>query len=272
VESVLEFPDLLRLIDERSTAFRAALASAPSLDVHVPTCPEWTLFDLVQHLGQGRRRWAATVAAGPAAAPPAASDWQGTTPDPRDREALVAWLTASTGQLVDALREAGPDRGCWTWWDTSQSPQTCGAVARHQLQEVAVHTYDAQLAVGAPQSLSDEVALDGVEEFLSTCCATTSAWPHEPAAVDYHATEGRSWRLWLSADGARAARLPEPGTTSGTMSGTVSGEAPDAADASARGTASELVLALYGRMPVDSLELDGDRRLFDQLIAWDPGE
>jgi len=25
-------------------------------------------------------------------------------------------------------------------------------------------------------------------------------------------------------------------------------------------------------MPVDSLELDGDRRLFDQLIAWDPGE
>jgi hypothetical protein len=45
-----------RLIDERSTAFRAAIASAPSLDVQVPTCPEWTLSDLVQHLGNGRRR------------------------------------------------------------------------------------------------------------------------------------------------------------------------------------------------------------------------
>ena len=33
---------------------------------------------------------------------------------------------------------------------------------------------------------------------------------------------------------------------------------------------SELVLTLYGRIPVDSLKLDGDRRLFDQLIAWDP--
>ena len=75
-----------------------------------------------------------------------------------------------------------------------------------------MHTYDAQLTVGAPQPLPDEVALDGVEEFLSTCCATTSAWPHEPAVVDYHATEGRSWRLWLSADGARTARLPRPGT------------------------------------------------------------
>ncbi|MFD7917128.1 hypothetical protein ACFV30_41725 [Streptomyces sp. NPDC059752] len=42
--TTLEYPALLRLIDERSTAFRAAVASAPSLDVQVPTCPEWTLF------------------------------------------------------------------------------------------------------------------------------------------------------------------------------------------------------------------------------------
>jgi hypothetical protein len=48
VDRTLEFPDLLRLIDERSTAFRAAVASTPSLEVPVPTCPEWTLFDLAQ--------------------------------------------------------------------------------------------------------------------------------------------------------------------------------------------------------------------------------
>ncbi|HEX2771756.1 MAG TPA: maleylpyruvate isomerase family mycothiol-dependent enzyme [Micromonosporaceae bacterium] len=267
MDNSLEFPDLLRLIDERSTAFRAAVSSAPSLEVPVPTCPEWTLFDLVQHLGEGRRRWAGTVAAGPAA-PPARSGSEGAAAAPREREAQLAWLAASTQQLLDALREAGPDRGCWTWWGTSQSPQTCGAVARHQLQEITVHTYDAQLTLGAPKPLPDEAALEGVEEFLATCCATTSAWPHEPAAVDYHTTEGRSWRLWLSADGARTARLPQPGT----MPAAAAGEDPDPADASARGTASELVLALYGRIPVDALTLDGDRRLFDQLIAWDPDE
>ena len=129
MEKTLEFPDLLRLIDERSTAFRAAVSAAPSLDEQVPTCPEWTLFDLVQHLGEGRRRWAATVAAGPAAAPPARSGSEGAPAAPREREALLARLAASTQQLLDALREAGPDRGCWTWWGESQSPQTCDAVA-----------------------------------------------------------------------------------------------------------------------------------------------
>jgi uncharacterized protein (TIGR03083 family) len=262
VQNTLDFPDLLRLIDERSAAFRAAVAAAPSLDVQVPTCPEWTLHDLAKHLGEGRRAWAATIAAGPDAT--AKSVPQGDSSAPREREALLAWLAASTQELLDALREAGPDRGCWTWWGKSQSPRTCAAVARHQLHEIAVHTYDAQLTVGAPQPLSDEVALDGVEEFLSTICTTTVAWPHEPAAVDYHATEGRSWRNWLSGDGARFDRLPEPGT------GPAADEKPDAADASARGTAHELVLGFYGRIPFDSLKLGGNGRIFDQLVAWDP--
>lgn len=183
---------------------------------------------------------------------------------PRERDALLVWSAASTQELLDALREAGPDRGCWTWWGKSQSPQTCGAVARHQLHEIAVHTYDAQLTVGAPQPLPDEVALDGVEEFLTTICTTTVAWPHEPAGVDYHATEGRSWRNWLSDDGARLDRLPEPGA------GPTADKARDTADASARGTANELVLGFYGRIPFDSLKLDGNGRIFDQLVAWDP--
>ena len=256
-----EFPELLRLIDERSAAFRAAVAAAPSLDVPVPSCPGWTLFDLARHLGTGRRKAAAIVAAGPADAPAAESAWQGHTDAPREREALLAWLTESMEDLADVLRAAGPDRGCWTWWGDSQSPQTSGAVARHQVQEVAVHTYDAQLALGAPQPLPDEVALDGVEEFQFTCCATTAAWPHAPAVVDYHATEGLSWRLRLSPGGARVTRL----------TAAAAGEGPDTADASASGTASDLVLVFYGRVPLDALKLDGDRRVFDQLVAWDPG-
>jgi uncharacterized protein (TIGR03083 family) len=255
---ILEFPELQGLIDERSTAFLSAVASASSLDVPVPTCPGWTLFDLAQHVGMGRRKAAAIVAAGPADAPPAKSAWDDGTGAPRERDALLAWLTESIEQLASTLRGAGPDRGCWTWWGDSQSPQTSGGVARHQVQEVAVHTYDAQLTLGAPQPLPDEVALDGVEEFLFTCCSTDVAWPHEPAAVDYHATEGLSMRLRLSGDGARAARLRPP----------VEGLEP--ADASVWGTASDLVLLLYGRVPLDSLKLDGDRRIFEQLIDWDP--
>ncbi|MFG2263255.1 maleylpyruvate isomerase family mycothiol-dependent enzyme [Streptomyces sp. NPDC048720] len=263
--TTLAFPVLLRLIDERASAFRAAVASAPSLDGRVPTCPEWTLFDLAQHIGEGRRDWAATVAAGPA---PAKSAAEGAPAAPRGREALSAWLAESTGQLLDALREAGPDRGCWTWWGASQSPRTCGAVARHQLQQMAVHTYDAQITVGAPEPLPEEVALDGVEEFLFTCVATSSAWPHKPTAFDFHATEGRSWRLTVDGDGARSARVPAPGTTPVGAAG----EGPDAAGVSVRGTASELVLFVYDRIPADSLRIEGDAGLFDLLRAWEPEE
>jgi uncharacterized protein (TIGR03083 family) len=262
----LEFSDLLRLIDERSAAFRTAVAAASSLDAQVPTCPEWTLFDLVQHLGVGRRKWAAIIAAGPADAPPDKSEWENGPAAPREREALLAWSAESTQALLDALRLAGPDRGCWTWWADSQSPPTSGAAARHQVQEIAVHTYDAQLTVGAPQPIPDEVALDGVAEYLFTCGATTSSWPHEPATVDFQATEGRSWRYALSADGARTTRLTtaeDPAQASGPSEGS---------DASAEAAASDLVLAFYDRIPIDSLRLQGDRTQFALIWAWDPDD
>ena len=178
---------------------------------------------------------------------------------PREREALLAWSAESTQQLLSALREAGPDRGCWTWWGTSQSPQTSGGVARHQVQEIAVHTYDAQLTVGAPQPLPVEVALDGVEEFLFTCYATTERL----------AARARRRRLprhrgpLLAPHGRRRRRTDHPYPRAGADAG-------HDGRCLRQGTAGELVLVLYGRIPVDSLKLDGDRRLFDQLIAWEP--
>ncbi|MGW5668939.1 maleylpyruvate isomerase N-terminal domain-containing protein [Micromonospora sp. NPDC003776] len=260
MHKTLTFSDHLRLIDERSTAFCAAVAAAPSLDMQVPTHPERTLFDLVQHVGMGRRKAAAIVTAGPADAPPEESAWGGGTGAPREREALLAWWTESIEQLASALREAGPDRGCWTWWGDSQSPQTSGAWARRQVPEIAVHTYDVQLTGGVPQPIPEEIALDGFDDCQFTLCSTDVAWPHEPAVVDYHATEGHSWRLRLSQDGAQAARIGGP----------AAGKESDTADASAWGTASDLVLFFYGRIPLDSLKFEGDRRIFDQLAAWDP--
>ncbi|MEU1012175.1 maleylpyruvate isomerase family mycothiol-dependent enzyme [Streptomyces sp. NPDC005890] len=262
MEENLAFPDLLRLIDERSTAFRAVVAAAPGLDAQVPTCPGWTLFDLVKHLGGGDRFWAAIVGAGPADGPPAeAVAARAALEVPQEREALLAWLDASTQLLLGALRAAGSGSGCWTWWPASQSPQTAGGTARHRVQETAVHTYDAQLAGGAPQPLPVELALDGVEEFLFTVCATPSAWPHKATAFDFHAAEGRSWRLTVDGDGARTTRIPAP-----------TAEDSDAAGASVHGTASELVLYLYDRIQADSLHVGGDAGLLDLLRAWEPEE
>ncbi|MEU3253233.1 maleylpyruvate isomerase family mycothiol-dependent enzyme [Streptomyces sp. NPDC006997] len=255
----LEFPTLLRLLDERSTAFRAAVASAPSLDVEVPTCPGWTLFDLVQHLGGGDRFWAAVVSAGPADTPPVtAVTARATVSAPRDREALLTWLTESTNLLLTALRQAGPDNGCWTWWPASHSPRTSGAVARHRVQETAVHTYDAQLTLDAPQPLPDTLALDGVDEFLSTCCATPSPWPHTPTTFDFHTLDGHSWRMTVDETGAHPVPLTAiPPTTPGV---------------SLQATPSDLVLFLYDRPPTSPVQITGDPSLIDLLRAWEPEE
>ncbi|GLY44594.1 hypothetical protein Amsp01_106170 [Amycolatopsis sp. NBRC 101858] len=251
----VEFPEVLRLIEDRSAAFRAAIASAADLDVQVPACPDWTLRELAQHLGDGRRRQAAIVAAGPGAEPPAKTDPKGARSAPRDPEALDAWLAESTELMLAELRAAGPDRGCWTWWGRSQAPQTSGAVARHQLQEIAVHTYDAQFTQGAAQPLPTNVAVEGVDEFLTTVSATSVPWPFNPATIDLRTNEGRAWRLTLNTIGVRCDDLAadaEPG------------------DVAMRGAASELVLCFYERVGLDGLELTGDIEPVEQLAGWNP--
>jgi uncharacterized protein (TIGR03083 family) len=254
----LPFSELLRLIEERSVAFRDAISAAPALEAVVPTCPDWTVLDLAHHLGSVHRNWATIVSAGPSGGSPEDAASPDPADLPADREALLRWSAGATVELLRALDRSGPDTGCWTWWGDSQSPQTSGAVARHQLVEASVHTYDAQVSAVAGQPLPPVVALDGIEEFLSTSCSTTAAWPHDPATVDFLAEEGAAWRLSLSASGAHVRRLDQVVATS------------PGAYASLRGGASDVLLALYGRLDLDALLSQGDRHVFNQLVEWDP--
>ncbi len=202
----MSIPPLLQLIDERSAAFRSAVVAAPSLDAPVPSCPEWTLFDLVQHLGTGQRWWAAIVTAGPAGAAPAREAAE----VPRELEALLAWYAESNELLLGALREAGPERECWAWWGAGVSPANAWGVARRRVHEVLVHTYDAQLAAGAVQPMPADVAIDGVAEFLDTCNST----PGGLAARGCHHPLPRHRGPLLVPDAGRHRRLaPHPSRT-----------------------------------------------------------
>jgi hypothetical protein len=88
----LDFPVLLRLVDERSTAFRAAVASAPTLDMQVPTCPGWTL-------------------SRPARCPPAQAARSRTRPTPSARGAASDLVLAFYGRIpVDSLELDGDRR------------------------------------------------------------------------------------------------------------------------------------------------------------------
>ncbi|MFE4775324.1 maleylpyruvate isomerase family mycothiol-dependent enzyme [Streptomyces sp. NPDC056713] len=239
------FEDLLALVQDRSAALRSSVAGSPNLDVRVPSCPDWSLRDLVEHLTDVQRFWAAAVVAGPSEKPATVAPVDDTL-----SVDLLARSAAATQELIAALRGAGPAADCWTWWGNSDVPTTSGAVARHQVQEAAVHTFDAQLATGTPQPVPAVVALDGIAEFIGISHGTAGPWPHEPARIGLHAAEGESWLVDVTKSGAHL----------------IDGQHETNADL--HGSASNLLLALHGRLPLDNLRSEGDRATLENLMNW----
>ena len=213
----LERGDILQFIESESAAAAATIAPA-ALGARVPSCPDWSLTDLIWHLGRVQRFWATTVYAGDVAPEfPAHSD-------PPDNAAdLESWFRASTRELLDALQAVRWDTAAWTWW---KEDRTVGAIARHQVQEAAVHRWDAQLAAaGRPDPLPAKVAEDGVDEFL-----------------------------WI----ARQMRGPEPIAFHATDSGGTFSAGTEPSVVTVSAPASDLVLLLYGRVSADDMRIEGD--------------
>jgi uncharacterized protein (TIGR03083 family) len=239
----LDFDHMLELVDNRSAAARSALAGA--LDERVPGCPDWTGRDLLAHLGEVQRFWAQVIVAGK----PEAAPEDGDVAEREPTGDLLDWSERSTGALLDALRDAGPDRPAWSWW----GPTTAGRIARHQVQEAGVHAWDADDTIGRAGPLQPaELAADGVDEFLSVEVPSNGKWPHPPATVGLTATDGpdAGWRVELTGPGGAVERGPAAG------------------NAVLGGTASDLVLALYGRRPMDGLAVTGDPEVARQFLGW----
>jgi uncharacterized protein (TIGR03083 family) len=260
------FPEYLNLIDDRSAALRAAVTAASDNSARVPGCPAWNLRDLVLHLGRVQRFWSVVVAAGPADRPPPLE----AVPEPEPTGDLLEWSAGSTRLLLAALGDAGPDAPSWTWWPTSGAPQTVAAVARHQVEEAGVHAYDAQDAIGKPEPVPAAVAVDGVAEFLQVTFGAEGPWLHPPARVAFTADEGPSWVLDLSEAGA-ALDPARPGPAADAPGSGAALHSPGARGgvaATVRGPASDILLALYSRIPLSRLQIDGDAGLIDRLQAW----
>lgn len=234
--TVLEWADYGEALGEAGSVLRANAASA-GLGAGVPTCPGWSVADLVTHTGLVQR-WAARRLRGEADRPDAEVEAEAS------RAAdLLDWFDDGLVDLLNALAVTAENAtGDFFLLD---APAWRFAWARRQAHETTIHAVDAMAARLGRAPRASEVwfgpalAADGVDELLTGHLPRPQyAWtPAAPERVRVAATDAdRTWEVVLSPGGAVTSR--------GTQSQVSPGE-PGAVEVS--GTCRELYLGLWNR-------------------------
>nr|HRD13003.1 maleylpyruvate isomerase N-terminal domain-containing protein [Mycobacterium sp.] len=151
--------DIAQALIAENAAF-AELFRDADLSTPVPTCPEWTLGQLMRHVGRGDRWCAQIVSEQSMEAIDPRTVAGGKPPEGRDNE--LGWLHDGPQQLLDAVARTGADTPVWTFL----GPRPAKWWVRRRLHETAVHRADAALAVGAGFYLDPAVAADAITEYL----------------------------------------------------------------------------------------------------------
>lgn len=223
----------------RADADRLATAARGHLTDQVPSCPGWSVDDLVEHVGVVYLHKVECTRQQRQPEP-----WP---PPPEDGDRLQ-WFEAATKQMLSLFADSGPDAPSYTWHEPDQ---TVGFWYRRMAQETAVHRVDAELAVGPAGPVDEDLALDGVDELLDVFFA--GDWSDIPqpdlvARVGLRAAS-RSWLLVLDPAEVR-----------------IEAANGDGADAMVSGSPSDLLLWLWGRLPTDRVHIDGDVAAVDRLL------
>ena len=235
-----------------ATLTLAGLADGADLTLRVPTCPDWTLRQLITHVGRAQR-WAAQIVLTRSPQPVAFRE----VPDGRipDNPAEHAgWLRSGADRLITVLGEAG-DVPVWVFGH--QRPARLWA--RRMTHETAVHRVDAQIALDDaaghpdPPPIAPDVAADGIDEWLTDFAAPGD---REPGPRGAALAEGESLHV-------HAADVPD-GTgewlVSHDTAGTTVRRVHEKGTLALRGGASDLLLVLLRRLPpgTPGVQLHGD--------------
>jgi uncharacterized protein (TIGR03083 family) len=192
---------------ELATAAEWFAVTVASADLHapVPTCPGWSTYDLVVHLGN-IHAWAATIVeTGQVAVE------QNDEPSSRKPRTVAEWYAGKAEDLYEVLRQAHPDAPCWNF---AFGLGTASFWPRRQLHETTIHGIDLALASGRIPELRSDVCTDGIDEALRVFLHRMHMRGH-PAALSapmsVMATDtGRGWTVRPTADGVPAQQaVPE---------------------------------------------------------------
>ncbi|MDQ3463582.1 MAG: maleylpyruvate isomerase family mycothiol-dependent enzyme [Actinomycetota bacterium] len=222
----------------RTDAAALATAARGRLADPVPSCPGWTVADLVDHVGHVYLHKIECIRQ--------QRDPEPWPPPPHDKDPIDR-LEAATQEMLAELAERGPDAPSYTWHEPDQ---TVGFWYRRMAQETAVHRADAELAVGAAGPVDSDLALDGVDELLDVFFAGDWSDLPKPDLVGRVGLRSadRSWLVVMDPEEVRIEPL-----------------AGDNADAVVSGEPSDLLLWLWGRLPAETVQVAGDAGAVDRL-------
>lgn len=229
----------------RSDAADLLSAATGHLDADVPTCPGWKVERLVGHVGRAYR-WTAGWVEG---------DGTREVPRPPKGDAVIGWTRAGLAEVIDAMEGASEvdDAGTVKTWAGDQPPIFW---PRRMAIETAVHRWDAQAAVGGERPVGTDLALDGVDEVFKVIL------PLRGTAELGSENEGKTMHLHATDVG------DEPGEGEWLVTLTRKSLTVDhthaKGDVAVRGTASDLLLLLWNRVPADRCEVFGDA----DLLEW----
>lgn len=240
--------------------FAAAVNSVRTTAPDVPSCPGWSVSDLVIHVGSVHRGTAEIVRSGPPDSTDRAylglpADTRGwPQPDQAPNHtpippSLIRWFTTGAADLATVFDEHDPTATAWTW----SREQTVGFWLRTQTIELSLHRWDAQAAIGTPTALDPDLAADAVLQTFEVMAPARRQWRSAPP--------GKGERFsFRRTDG------PDHWTITTTGDTLTIGDGP--ADVELAGTASDLALFLWHRIPAPSTT--GDAALVDRYFELVP--
>ncbi|GAB3974766.1 maleylpyruvate isomerase family mycothiol-dependent enzyme [Actinoallomurus acanthiterrae] len=245
--------DLARraIVEHTRRLAESAVAAGPS--AVVPTTPEWTVAELVKHVGQ-TQNWVAEIVerriTDPTRLPTELAEF------PADPGRWQAWLTESAQRVANACSDealvapmfnaSGDQRSGGRFWMSSM------------LNEAVVHGFDAATAANRPTEVDPDVAAALIGNHFAMLTSPTWQMQRPESA---HAIRGTGQTLqWLATDGANAWLVERRPDGAGWQPGVRQ------ADVTVSGPAQSLLLTLTRRLsltdgPAHKISIDGDTDL-----------
>ena len=245
----------LTAVVEQTTTF-AGWVEGRDPATPVPTCPGWSLADLVDHVG-ATQRMVAMLVGERLADPTTAFERQAAAPTSSDE--WGTWMTEGLALARDAFSEVDD---LTPVWDPSGAAAGVPFWSRRLFGEACVHRADAAAALELPYELPAEHAVEALQDWLETM-TSRGYWDAKPDFAAAMAGDGQSLHFHATDADADWVARRDPDQV------ILDRSAPTDADVTVSGPATDLLLAICRRRPLSdsSLDVAGDAALFNHWVG-----